>query len=154
EYDGSGLLRRTSLPHFDYDPPQAWNHLEYDALGRVVADYMSTSDGRVPGTEKRSCYSGRSTVFISPDGRRSMRVSDAEGHLAMFHEYVGKAQECIPELGNPVSTTRFTYSVKGEVRRITQLAEGRTLQSVTFEYDHIGRKTAMSDPNLGTWRYK
>ena len=48
-----------------------------------------------------------------------------------------------------VQTTAYTYDALGRLRRVVD-ARGAVTE---IDYDPVGRKTRMSDPNMGTWRY-
>ena len=70
--------------------------------------------------------------------------SDGLGRLTKVSEYTG---------ADPTATlyaeTRYEYDVTDELTKVTDAANNLT----TISYDELGRKTSMTDPDMGSWGY-
>jgi len=114
----------------------ACSHAQYDALGRLVQ--VVNADGSTSTTE----YVGRRTTVLDANGHRRDGLVDAFGRQVAAHEYPDGA-------GSP-TTTRYAYDVLGNLTQVTDAAGN----VITMTYNALGRKTEMSDPNMGQWTYE
>ncbi|MGH7785577.1 MAG: toxin TcdB middle/N-terminal domain-containing protein [Candidatus Binatia bacterium] len=105
-----------------------------DPLGRV---YRATNSD---GTSRRSEYFGATTRTVDEAGQRSEATVDALGRVVTQVVFAD---------GAPYATTLRTYDGLGRLREVRQ--NGVLLTSLS--YDALGRKTAMTEANSGTWRY-
>ncbi|MEI2652486.1 MAG: hypothetical protein V9G12_10085 [Microthrixaceae bacterium] len=149
-YDGLGRLQSQSVPHAvtaTWVNRGAWwnegvTQTRYDALGRVTQ--TTAPNGEVTGY----AYSGRQTQVTGvgrngyPNKVLQWTQTDGLGHL----RYVRTASSS----GAALSYVALTHDVLGNLSRVTQRRSGRRRR---ITYDLGGRKTAMTDPDLGTWSY-
>ena len=110
----------------------------YDTLRRPVL--VTLPDGET--TEHR--YDGWSRSLVDQNDRLKRWDSDGLGRLTKVSEYTGS---------DPSATlyaeTRYEYSVADELTKVTDAAGNIT----TISYDELGRKTSMTDPDMGSWSY-
>ncbi len=101
----------------------------YDVIGRPLT--ITAPDG----TKTTYTYNGLTTT-----------VTDANGHSTTTEMDVwGRTKTVTPPTG---PTVTFTYDPLGNM--LTASRDGAT---TTLTYDHGGRKTSMSDPDMGFWQY-
>lgn len=111
----------------------------YDALGRPLT--VTTPDGANAGYS----YDGLTTS-----------VTDANGHTTSTTMDVwGRTVSVTPPTGPGVSyqydpLNRLTTAVRGAP---LPSGEGQGGEVTVITYDNAGRKTAMSDPDMGNWSY-
>ncbi|MFH1722947.1 MAG: RHS repeat-associated core domain-containing protein [Candidatus Altiarchaeota archaeon] len=105
----------------------------YDSLDRVVR--VTNPDG----TYKSFTYLHWVTNATDENGHVKEYVKDAYGRIVEVREYNG---------GDVYSTT-YDYDAADNLLKITD-HEGNDF---LFEYDTLGRKTKMVDPDLGEWLY-
>jgi RHS repeat-associated protein len=119
---------------------------QYDALSRAVA--ITNTDGTTTTTQ----FKGRQTATRDANGHLRVSEVDAFGRLSIMREYTQTIGGIVPAtFALPAyATTRYTYDVLGNLRVVTD-ALGNT---TTMIYDPLGRKTAMSDPDMGYWTYQ
>jgi RHS repeat-associated protein len=130
-YDSRGDIHQATAP-FAYGDPQKATTTTYDALGRVSS--ISHPDST---TETRS-YSGLTHTITNRLGQTQTRTLNAAGWVMQSSD----------NAGTPVS---FTYWPFGDLKTTTVNNDQATLVSVN--YDALGRKTSMTDPNTGTTTY-
>lgn len=151
-YDNRGLLQAESVPHnltltvpgqFDSSD---WNQSTnatttstYDALKRPLTrtqpDTVSTASWS---------YVGWSTTATDEDGHPTVSTKDVFGRLASVEEEPSASGYLNHNL------TTYGYDVADELLSVVD-ASGQNTTTIT--YDSLGRKTAMSDPDLGGWSY-
>jgi RHS repeat-associated protein len=153
-YDPLGRRYMVSDPIFANDlaagVPICWAYDQYDALGRVTAEYRPASKSECSGSSipvgiqsapayhnvTRTAYNAFTTT-----------VTDANGHTAIRQNNVlGKVMR-VTDADNQV--TRYTYDSFGNTKQATD-PDGKT---VAMDYDSTGHKTDMSDPDMGNWTY-
>jgi YD repeat-containing protein len=156
-YDALGRVAKESLPfeveaydlHGDpaytsYVTPtnEAGTTYVYDALGRTTV--VTNSDG----TTVTTAYRGWEQAVVDENGHQKVQRSDAFGRLISVSEYTGTLAS--PDFDvQPYATTAYAYDVLDNLVAVTD-----TLSNVTtMEYDMLGRKTAMDDPDMGEWSY-
>lgn len=130
EYNALGRVARSSDPYLANQTIR-WNVNEYDAVGRVIRQTDPA------GNYTTIAYSGLTTVTTDPLGRSSTRVVDMEGNLVLSED----AME---------GTVEYEYDLDGHCTTVTG---PRT--TIVTEYDRLGRRTRLVDPDLGeaTYRY-
>ncbi|GIW44743.1 MAG: hypothetical protein KatS3mg077_2025 [Candidatus Binatia bacterium] len=160
-----------SLPQFS--PPQvgpsaAWM-FDYDGLGRLAR--QSTPDGASVTFERTTpwvmrsynqCYSSGST------NNRGINYGACTGGPMKAEERLdgsGRTVEKLVWAGNSLtfqSRTIYRYDGLGRLVSTAQASSATenpdtgttvTRTRVTTEYDSLGRKVLVSDPDSGTWRY-
>lgn len=128
EYNTKGQVARTSAPYFRGETAY-WNITEYDAAGRVVKKV--DTNGQITSID----YSGLTTKVTDPLGNVSSKIYDFNGLLVTS----------VDAKGNMVT---YKYDVSGNCVE----AKGPST-TVLNEYDKLGNKTKMTDPDLGIIEY-
>ncbi|MBN1377806.1 MAG: VCBS repeat-containing protein [Gammaproteobacteria bacterium] len=143
EYDIRGKTQRVSQPYFSTGTP-VWMRQTYDRMGRVVE-----------------------TVTKGPDGLDSTSTMEYDGYVTINRNAHNQARtEQRNSLGELMQVTdamggqlRYNYDANGNLVHIevigNDLANGAPGSIVTtVDYDDMGRKLAMSDPDKGNWSYE
>lgn len=128
-YNNKGQVIKTSEPYFRGETAQ-WNMMEYDVVGRVV------KETRANGAASSFSYNGLTVSTTDPLNHTSSKTYDLNGHLITSTD----------ALGNSVT---FKYDVNG---KCTETAGPRT--TIRVEYDKLGNRTKLEDPDLGTIEYE
>ena len=128
-YNNKGQVVKTSEPYFRGETAQ-WNMMEYDVVGRVV------KETRANGAASSFSYNGLTVSTTDPLNHTSSKTYDMNGNLVKSTD----------ALGNDVT---FKYDVNG---KCTETAGPRT--TIRVEYDKLGNKTKLEDPDLGTIEYE
>ncbi|MFA7061591.1 MAG: FG-GAP-like repeat-containing protein, partial [Pedobacter sp.] len=150
-YDVRDYVSRTTMPHFEGDAEQ-YTTYTYDALGRnETANYLNDANQTV---SIRTCYGNGVTVSIDANKHRKRTTVDTLGRLVKVEEYKGDYPSCSTEPGSPYATTTYGYNALGNLITVTDAKNQATVQYQTLmNYDSLGRKTYMKDPDMGVWRY-
>jgi RHS repeat-associated protein/uncharacterized repeat protein (TIGR01451 family) len=167
-YDEIGQLKQEYVPYIvnsDFwsfkllDPNQPRTDYTYDVLGRtrVVTHPDNTQTQHiyhVPGLWTSNIGQGsRQEEVVDANGHRSFQTYDAFGRLA----WVGQKDD-----GGWCSALHVTLHGYDVAENLTHVASGGYICGSTYTpgtidtwmtYDHLGRKTAMTDPDMGTWWY-
>jgi YD repeat-containing protein len=151
-YDSNGRLFKQSVPYpvlagLGYrtpDPGQPFTQTTYDNLGR-------TDTVTAPDTAAQSYEYG-----IQNWGQQYYRrtlVTDAEGHPTVtLADVFGQVWRVMPLTGPGLQYTYDTLGRLDEVGKYNQSDPGEVI-STTIRYDLAGRKTSMTDPDMGVWSY-
>jgi RHS repeat-associated protein len=143
-YDRRGAVYQQSLPYYSGDPSRLWTTFTYDPLGRVL-----TTTGPDNKT-MQACYNDGVTVVIDQEGNRKRETKDAFGRLVQVDEYKDmKFTSCTTDPLTPYATTKYEYDVLGRLLSVTDHENNKT----EMQYDTLGRKYYMKDPDMGEWRY-
>jgi RHS repeat-associated protein len=169
DYDALGRAVKAYAPEFapnsTYRSPEAgwvYTESEYDALGRV------TKVTEPDGTETRNYYEldfedpnvyvpnltgGCRRSTVDGNGHAKHYVTDGFGRMAVVREFTGSCYPgggCDPGDGyEHYASTSYEYDVLGNLRDVYDGADNHT----HMEYDALGRKTEMEDPDMGDWSY-
>jgi len=156
-YDGLGRLRRASVPRpvlFAWTHEPNWNAgftaTGYDALGRPASTQAAN------GATTSYHYNGlTSSVTASGQGEEERRLlswqqQDQLGRTTLLRSYIPGEKDWTLE-----AEISLTYD---GADRLTQVyrrdaGERRWQRTSSIHYDLAGRKTSMSDADLGSWRY-
>jgi RHS repeat-associated protein len=149
-YDNTGRLAKASEPYFTYSPTSAsvgapansalfWTYTEYDALGRVRR--VTRPDNSVVTTQ----YNGLTTVATLPTNGSGQTQSASVKKNAM-----GEVEQTTDARGWVVS---YLYRPTGELWKLRRSIAGTQYETV-MSYDDLGRKIAMTDPDMGSWTYE
>lgn len=131
-YDSRGLITTRSAPHFSTEVA-AVTRFTFDARGRQTLAQVGD------GTSVRTAYTPGAVTVTDQRGNSRRRSFDVYGRLTRVEE----------GSGGETYATAYAYDGSGALVRVTnQLGHVTTLT-----YDLVGRKTATSDPNTGTWMY-
>jgi len=115
----------------------------YDALGRVAE--VTQPDG----ARTLMQYQGRRTAVLDANNHQRISLADAYGQLIEVREY-DAAFTSITWNAAVYATTQYTYDVSGNLTTVMDDADNQA----TMEYDVLGRKTGMTDPDMGSWAYR
>ena len=149
-YDGRGLLVSESAPRkgiclLGNFSERLWRNNRgfkstrtYDTLRRPVL--ATLPDGET--TEHR--YEGWSRSFVDQNDHLKRWDEDGLGRMTRVSEYTGSD----PSVAL-YAETNYEYNVADELTKVTDAANNLT----TISYDELGRKTSMSDPDMGSWSY-
>ncbi|XLS30521.1 FG-GAP-like repeat-containing protein [Flavobacteriaceae bacterium M23B6Z8] len=127
EYDAFDRLLRESEPFIGSSPTQ-WNTKEYDFYGRMT---------------KSTAYTGKVTN-ISYSGLVTT-VNDGTRTITTTKNTLGNVTRVV----DPGGTVNYTYFATGDMK--TTSYNGNTQ---TVEQDGWGRKTKLTDPSAGVFRYE
>jgi uncharacterized repeat protein (TIGR01451 family) len=142
QFNAQGLASRQSLPFYFAGSDggtlktgaSQFTETAYDALGRAI---QVTAPGNITSYTQ---YNGLTTTSIDPNGNKIARTTDGLGRLKYIYEYNGSTV---------YATTSFSYDVADRLTTTTD-AQGNIS---SFIYDNLGRKTSMTDPDMGQWSY-
>jgi len=142
-FNAQGLVYRQSLPYY-WNTNNAGYHLApsgaqftettFDKLGRVLS---VTQPGGIVST---TAYDGLTTTSTDPNGNQVSRTADGLGRMILVKEYDGSTV---------YAATSYSYD---EGDRLISVRDARG-NVTSIEYDWLGRKTGMNDPDMGEWSY-
>lgn len=148
-FNAQGLVELSGVPHSIYGSggtyhAPIWSALahtitEYDLLGRVVE--VTQPGERVT----QLIYEGLSTSAIDPNGHKTRQEVDGLGRLIYVREYTGVDPDF-----TLYASTDYSYDYAGNLTMVEDEHSNRTL----MDYDWLGRKTYMLDPDMGDWTYE
>jgi RHS repeat-associated protein len=142
-YDNMGRVFLTNGPYFPIDASGTrpasfpWTQTTYDDRGRPLAVKSPASTTSTATTN--FSYSGLATTITDPDLKKKTATKDPLGRLIQVTEYNGTTQY----------QTNYSYNAAGDLLSVTDSSNNLTL----IKYDTLGRKTSMSDPDMGSWSY-
>ncbi|CAG0950585.1 hypothetical protein GPROT1_00060, partial [Gammaproteobacteria bacterium] len=172
QYDARGLVVQQTTPVELTSTPSGLNYLTpnwsgprtqttYDALGRVFT--LISPDGT--RTERRyelASDNGQMLVMdnlIDANRHRKQYRYDVFGRLVKALELTGDCSQygtwgftCVAPYTTQWSTyatTQYTYDVLANLKTVQDAAGNQT----SMNYDVLGRKTSMTDPDMGYWTY-
>jgi YD repeat-containing protein len=126
---------------------QQYTQTLYDALDRVTSIQLMKSGAAVlPPT--LTAYGMNSTGWVTT-------VTDANSCQtevftdALGHEVQHSVQNNVCSASPTWYSTTMRYDAAGRLLSVTDAVGNVT----SFQYDSLGRKTAMSDPDMGAWTY-
>jgi len=169
QYDGLDRVVRasqaryvaeTSGTFYAYTPPgdaatERWTTTSYDALGRPTAVTAPRDDsGTVYTSYGSTTYTGYdtdgytlNTNTTDPNGHFVAHGTDPFGRLRYAWEFRGGPESPGPYTLEAQAT--YTYDGRDLLTGVTDQAGNAT----TIGYDGLGRKTSMTDPDMGVWSY-
>ena len=144
-YDQMGRNDLTEGPFFSTsvgypkEPPSQYSWLQkiFDYRGRLIE--VRSPDGYHGTISSTFSYSGLSATATDPDQRSKTEKKDYLGRLIRVKE----------DPGGLNYTTNYSYNAAGDLRQVTDHMGNVT----TINYDTLGRKTSMNDPDMGYWQY-
>ncbi len=130
----------------------------YDALGRttVITAPDGTRTAHYYGLDTDNSLGYTPTGLLwhginDPNSHAKHEVMDALGRTVLVREFTGTCYGSC-QLGTRYyvyAETRYGYDILGNLRVVTDTLGNTTV----ITYDSLGRKTAMSDPDMGVWSY-
>ncbi|RIK36564.1 MAG: hypothetical protein DCC58_19105, partial [Chloroflexi bacterium] len=160
-YDAKGRLMTSGVPYpipgapgqfRTPDWPAGATRTEYDAFDRPVR--VIAPDGAVTrseygqDTDDPAPTLGTLVRTFDANHHRKEQVSDEWGNLIRVREYSGGGVGAPPH--TLYSELVYTYDVQNRLIAVRDAAGNTT----RLEYDVLGRKTRMFDPDMGEWRYQ
>ena len=136
-YTGSYLAPSANADHASY---------EYDALGRL------TEAVQPDGTAEYHAYNGFSEGILDASGHQTIRQSDVLGRLTAVISYDGTFTS-VNWQATPYVTAAYSYDLLDRLTQVVITPAGGTAATTTLQYDYLGRRTQIADPDLGTWTY-
>ncbi|MFH1442953.1 MAG: RHS repeat-associated core domain-containing protein [Candidatus Micrarchaeota archaeon] len=110
-----------------------FSNISYDPLSRII---KTTNPDN---TTKTFNYSKWNTTITDENGNQLLQIQDAYGQIIEIHEF-----------NSPTPyVTKYSYDAASQLLNITDNENNK----FKFTYDTLGRKTSLSDPDLGIWNY-
>ena len=116
-----------------------YHQFYYDELGRTTKDETRYLANVLWSSQ--TVYNAWQTQQYDPNNHRRDATSNAFGQLVQVTEY---------NVGSVTYNTSYAYDTQGNLTQVTDNAGNLT----TLSYDLLGRKTAMTDPDMGSWQYQ
>jgi len=140
-YDSYGRAYAKTNPYRTGDTIYWTQTTSYDLLNRPLA--VQTPHDSSPGYVTTTySYNGTVNSGTDPKGRVTRTTVNSQGWTTeVVRNYGGSSNE--------VGTVTYDYDAIGNLT--STVASGVT---TTLTYDLRGRKTSMTDPNMGTWQYR
>ena len=148
KYDSRGQVMRKYLPYYigvpvpddSYIPPQNSTpsvSYEYDAMGRLVKTI------RPDNKASYTIYGINTIETVNENGQHARQTKDAYGRIVEVGEDTG-------------DLTDYVYDTLGNLTDTYDSASPRN--HVHMDYDTLGRKVSMTDPDMGgfagkSWQY-
>jgi RHS repeat-associated protein len=110
---------------------------QYDPLGRAVQ--TTTLNDKSETISSTVQYEPGSQTITDANGHKTRNTYDAYGQLIKVEEFNGQ----------DIYTTNYTYDFQGN---LTQTIDDKGNIS-SINYDSLGRKISMDDPDMGEWNY-
>ena len=119
-------------------PAQSWASIphtttQHDAIQRPTS--VTYADASVESFS----YSGFNTTLIDQNSHKKVQQVDDFGRLVKVEEYTGSSTYTL------YATTNYTYDERDLLKQVQDAASNLT----TINYDGYGRKTDMTDPDMG-----
>jgi len=165
--DGFGNLVQTRS-EYENSANRILQDVFYDPMGRVKktsnfylggsSNSYSAPNTGIAGIQYGYDPVGRPTLITNTDGTTKSRAfyhwtvkeTDENGHVKSFYFNSRNNPTRVVENNQGVLyTTNYTYNSLGELTGIRDHLGNVS----TYVYDSLGRKTRMTDPDLGTWQY-
>lgn len=145
-YDEQGRPKSVSEPYFSSAPGASagvpssgsvyWTTTQYDALGRSIrTDHPN-------GTSTDIVYHGRVVTRTLPVNKLLVRETKTEQS-----NYLGELESVQDHLG---SFVEYERDALGNITTTRRLAGGISIES-TAQYDVLGRREELHDPDTGSW---
>jgi RHS repeat-associated protein len=152
-YDKYGRVVMQSVPTKDNGISNVpdWNETNYDVFGRPQS--ITSADG----TLSTVAYNGLSTVTnVTFDGLHT------GGYVTQSTTEVKSVLgETVSVTDNKSGTIQYFHNATGNLTKVREVeyaifTDPTTPQysDITNTFDNLGRKTAMTDPDKGSWSYK
>jgi RHS repeat-associated protein len=157
-YDERGNVEFVTLPYFSNGTnfttggtAQLGTLTEYDAVGRAFrVTSPATSAGSAAG-DTCSPVGSTTTAYVDGSNPWAVVVTDPENKSRKaFHDAFGRVTNIVEVTSGGNFNTYYTYNKVGDLTQVKDNAGNLT----TMNYDSLGTKTNMIDPDMGTWWYQ
>ncbi len=136
-YDNLGRVKETTEPYRTGESIYK-TEIAYDILGRVISTTL-------PGvsTPVKASYLGLTTLAENPLGQKKTEVRNALGELIDVYDQDN-------------ARLNYSYDSNGDLVAVKHLGSPSDPRNVlvAMDYDLLGRKTSMDDPDKGHWEYQ
>jgi RHS repeat-associated protein len=143
-YDSMGRAYKKSVPdRYSASAPMYWTQTtSYDVLNRPLS--IQTPDDENGAVTTSFAYAGLVTTATDAKNRISETTKNSEGWVVSR----------IRNKGAGATAADYTKVIYGydPLGQVTQTTAAGVSTSIT--YDDRGRKTQMTDPDMGTWQYR
>jgi len=151
-YNAQGQAEYQYMP---YTASFSWNYITpdtgqpkttyaYDALGRITQ--VTNTDSTTVKTD----YNALRKAVRDEKDHKKIYTTDALGRLTQVKEFTTPFSSVDWSDTNLYATTGYAYNRLDLLTQVTDAASNNTY----VYYDALGRKTQMTDPDMGTWYYK
>ncbi len=141
EYNKKGEVRKKSLPHTESETAQ-YIVYSYDEQGRPIETVKPSPKGGNATVSETITYDGLSVTVTSPGANK------AEHTKTTTKNVLGQVVKVEQEEGTYVE---YTYDAIGNLKNTTP--NGNEAYMIHMEYDKLGNKKSMKDPDMGYWTY-
>ncbi|WP_444897527.1 RHS repeat-associated core domain-containing protein [Microbulbifer sp. SSSA005] len=141
EYDKLGRVQHKSEP-YQSGSTSYWTTQFYDLSGKVIGSNLpgiSSSNGTT--YDLAMLYDGYTAITINPKGQVHRATSNAVGETVRVEDNLGHVQV-------------FKHDAQGNQRFVVNHGNSSRNIVTEIEYDLLGRKVLMSDPDKGIWSYR
>ncbi|ABW67507.1 YD repeat-containing protein [Desulfosudis oleivorans Hxd3] len=139
-YDAYGRQNLVKGPYFNGDEPYPQVQTYYDPDMPQKPVKIETWDSALGAIATNFSYSGLATTITDPDGGKKTDIKDCRGNLIGVVEYNDSGAQYY---------TTYEYNAVGELTRV----EDHLGNVTSIEYNTLGQKTSMNDPDMGEWFY-
>jgi RHS repeat-associated protein len=179
EYNTLGQVARSSNAYSPQSSASAvWTSYLYDILGRVTQQNTPDPDASGGVNITQFSYNGLSTTVTNAKGQTKTTVKNAQGQVAQVIDHLGSTiAYTYDALGQLLQTnaagsiTKMEYNQRGQKVKMQDPAMGEWLyaynvfgelvsqrdslgQTVTMDYDRLGRMTQRNETDLvSQWSY-
>ena len=155
QYNNLGQVYRTSMPYFtdssgnQLESPR-WTYFTYDPVGRVIRvdNPYDTSENNPDGTHVTKSYLKGTSTFIDTMGRKKVEEKDAYGRLVRAEQYTGTYSSAAL-----YAATTYEYNILNNLVKVIAPKVATENNETIITYDTLGRKTSITDPDMGYWTY-
>lgn len=126
-YNASGKIYTAS--NWSFNPAYKNTRYTYDVLGRISKTRYAD------GSEDNYSYQGLTTQIENSIDQTEIR-------------YYNGAGQVVQSVDNASTPVNFSYWPFGELN--TTIVDNDTKTTISIEYDALGRRTGLTDPNTGT----
>ncbi|MCD6654810.1 MAG: FG-GAP-like repeat-containing protein, partial [Sulfurovum sp.] len=137
-YNAKGQVEAKSSPHSLNDENVGYIRYIYDTYGRVTETLTPPHNtGDTGEISTKAEYDGYEVKTIDAENREKIVKKDAMDKIVSVQEGESSMEYSYDAIGNLVKT----------------VPNGDETRAILMEYDILGNKTKMADPNMGTWTY-
>jgi RHS repeat-associated protein len=155
DYDDRGRMKRLTNPFAgsgmncsgvtDNAMAQNRTYIEYDPLGNATKTFFNEAN-LIGGPYVEFLYDGLTTTTIDENRHRTREIRNLDARTTTIHEDKGNGGTIA---WYPYAATTYENDALGQLKKVTDALGNETMLS----YDLGGRKTAMGDPDMGSWSY-
>ncbi|TAL67436.1 MAG: hypothetical protein EPN82_14595 [Bacteroidetes bacterium] len=144
EYYNDGRINKKYLPYLSLTTKNKYQEYEYDNYLRVtkITEKGPGLDNISTTTEYKYNGNPKTTKITSPGNK-------------VFYKTINNAGKTVYTEDNNGNVTHFYYHDNGEINKITITPsdDASNVATVTIDYDELGRKISIVDPDAGTIYY-